>query len=146
MIMPFVKSDILIKGDKNAIYQVIQNMEDYPRFMESLVSVTVLERGKNYDISHWVSNVDGRKIVWTERDDFYPEDFKITYQQTDGDLKKMEGVWELNDEAEGVRVSLTVDFEFGIPMIAGLLNPLLVRKVRENSEAMLAAVKGQIEK
>lgn len=121
-------------------------MEDYPRFMESLVSVTVLERGKNYDISHWVSNVDGRKIVWTERDDFYPEDFKITYQQTDGDLKKMEGVWELNDEAEGVRVSLTVDFEFGIPMIAGLLNPLLVRKVRENSEAMLAAVKGQIEK
>ena len=141
--MPFVKSDILIKGDKNAIYQVIQNMEDYPRFMESLVSVTVLERGKNYDISHWVSNVDGRKIVWTERDDFYPEDFKITYQQTDGDLKKMEGVWELNDEAEGVRVSLTVDFEFGIPMIAGLLNPLLVRKVRENSEAMLAAVKGQ---
>ena len=43
--MPFVKSDILIKGDKNAIYQVIQNMEDYPRFMESLVSVTVLERG-----------------------------------------------------------------------------------------------------
>lgn len=144
--MPFVKSDILIKGDKNAIYQVIQNMEDYPRFMESLVSVTVLERGKNYDISHWVSNVDGRKIVWTERDDFYPEDFKITYQQTDGDLKKIEGVWELNDEAEGVRVSLTVDFEFGIPMIAGLLNPLLVRKVRENSEAMLAAVKGQIEK
>lgn len=144
--MPFVKSDILIKGDKNAIYQVIQNMEDYPRFMESLVSVTVLERGKNYDISHWVSNVDGRKIVWTERDDFYPEDFKITYQQTDGDLKKMEGVWELNDEAEGVRVSLTVNFEFGIPMIAGLLNPLLVRKVRENSEAMLAAVKGQIEK
>ncbi len=144
--MPFVKSDILIKGDKNAIYQVIQNMEDYPRFMESLVSVTVLERGKNYDISHWVSNVDGRKIVWTERDDFYPEDFKITYQQTDGDLKKMEGVWELNDEAEGVRVSLTVDFEFGIPMIAGLLNPLLVRKVRENSETMLAAVKGQIEK
>ena len=142
MIMPFVKSDILIKGGKNAIYQVIQNMEDYPRFMESLVSVTVLERGKNYDISHWVSNVDGRKIVWTERDDFYPEDFKITYQQTDGDLKKMEGVWELND----VRVSLTVDFEFGIPMIAGLLNPLLVRKVRENSEAMLAAVKGQIEK
>ena len=144
--MPFVKSDILIKGEKNAIYQVLQNMEDYPRFMPSLVSVTVLERGENYDISHWVSNVDGRKISWTERDDFDPERFSISYQQTEGDLKKMEGLWELTDEPEGVRVSLTVDFEFGIPMIAGLLNPLLIRKVRENSEAMLAAVKGQIEK
>ena len=37
-------------------------------------------------------------------------------------------------------------FEFGIPMIAGLLNPILKKKVRENSENMLTAVKAQIEK
>ena len=106
----------------------------------------MLEKGENYDISHWVSNVDGRKIVWTERDDFYPETFRITYKQTAGDLKKMEGAWELVDTEEGVNVSLAVDFEFGIPMIAGLLNPILIRKVRENSEDMLQAIKGEIEK
>lgn len=58
----------------------------------------------------------------------------------------MEGAWEMEDVPEGVRVSLSVDFEFGIPMIAGLLNPILVRKVKENSNAMLEAVKSQIEK
>ena len=31
-------------------------------------------------------------------------------------------------------------------MIAGLLNPILKKKVRENSENMLTAVKAQIEK
>lgn len=47
--------------------------------------------------------------------------------------------------SEGTEVSLLVDFEFGIPMIAGLLN-LFKEKVRENSENMLTAVKAQIEK
>ena len=42
-------------------------------------------------------------------------------------------------------MTLSVDFEFGIPMIAGMLNPLLKKKVRENSENMLAAIKAQIE-
>ena len=134
--MPFVKSEIVIKGEKQKIYDVIKDMASYPKFMKNLVSVEVLEEGENYDISHWVSNVDGRKIIWTERDDFDPEAYKITYKQTAGDLKKMEGAWEL----------LAVDFEFGIPMIAGLLNPILIRKVRENSEDMLRAIKGEIEK
>jgi hypothetical protein len=31
-------------------------------------------------------------------------------------------------------------------MIAGLLNPIMIRKVRENSEDMLQAIKGEIEK
>lgn len=144
--MPLVKSEIVIRGDKQKIYDVIKDMPSYPKFMKDLVSVEILEEGDNTDVSHWVSNVDGRKIVWTERDVFYPEEYRITYAQTEGDLKRMEGSWEMEDTEEGVKVSLTVDFEFGIPMIAGLLNPILKRKVRENSENMLRAVKGQIEK
>ena len=86
--MPYVESKITIKGDGNKIYEIIKDMASYPNFMKDLVSVEILERGEDYTVSHWVSNVDGRKIVWTERDTFYPEDLKITYAQTDGDLKK----------------------------------------------------------
>ena len=144
--MPFVKTDIVIRGDKQAIYDVIKDMVSYPKSMKNLVSVEVLEQHGDTDVTHWVSDVDGRKIVWTEKDFFYPAEHRITYSQTEGDLKKMEGAWEMEDVPEGVRVSLSVDFEFGIPMIAGLLNPILVRKVKENSNAMLEAVKSQIEK
>ena len=144
--MPFVKTDIVIRGDKQAIYDVIKDMVSYPKFMKNLVSVEVLEQHGDTDVTHWVSEVDGRKIVWTEKDVFYPAEHRITYSQTEGDLKKMEGAWEMDDVPGGVKVSLSVDFEFGIPMIAGLLNPILVRKVKENSSAMLEAVKSQIEK
>ena len=143
--MPQVVSKIVIQGSKQKIYDVIKDMTAYPRFMQNLLSVEILEQGENTDLTHWVSDVDGRRIVWTERDNFYPEEFKITYAQTEGDLKKMAGAWTLIDVPEGVSVTLTVDFEFGIPMIAGMLNPLLKRKVRENCVNMLQAVQKQIE-
>ena len=144
--MPCVETKIVINGDSKPIFEIIKNMEAYPSLMHVLVSVEILERGENTSVSHWVSNVDGRKIVWTERDTFYPEEMRFTFCQTEGDLKKMEGEWRLVPVSEGTEVSLLVDFEFGIPMIAGLLNPILKKKVRENSENMLTAVKAQIEK
>ena len=87
--MPCVETKIVINGDSKPIFEIIKNMEAYPSFMHDLVSVEILERGENTTVSHWVSNVDGRKIVWTERDTFYPEEMRITYCQTEGDLKKM---------------------------------------------------------
>ncbi|MBR6678809.1 MAG: aromatase/cyclase [Phascolarctobacterium sp.] len=144
--MPYVESKITINGDGNKIYEIIKDMASYPNFMKDLVSVEILERGEDYTISHWVTIADGRSIVWTERDTFYPEDLKITYAQTEGDLKKMEGAWTIVEQADGCEVTLAVDFEFGIPMIAGLLNPILKKKVRENSENMLNSIKEQIEK
>lgn len=143
--MPYVEAKTVIEGDIDEIYEIIKDMQSYPKFMHDLVSVEIMERGEDYTVSHWVSNVDGRRIVWTERDTFYEGDKRIAYQQIKGDLKKMEGQWSLKQMEDGVEVLLTVDFEFGIPMIAGLLNPLLKKKVRENSENMLSAVKSQIE-
>lgn len=144
--MPYVETKTLIKGQIDDIYKIVKNMEAYPGFMHDLESVEIIERGSDYTISHWVSNVDGRRIVWTERDTFFDDENRIVYKQTEGDLKKMEGEWRLQNSDDGVEVVLAVDFEFGIPMIAGLLNPILKKKVRDNSENMLAAVKAQIEK
>ena len=44
--MPFVKSEIVIKGEKQKIFDVIQDMASYPKFMKNLVSVEVLEKGE----------------------------------------------------------------------------------------------------
>lgn len=144
--MPYVEAKTTIRGNGREIFDIVKNMAAYPSFMKDVVSVDILEQGEAYDISHWVTNADGRRIVWTERDDFYPEQLQILYKQTEGDLKKMEGAWHIVPQGELCEVTLAVDFEFGIPMIAGMLNPLLKRKVRENSEHMLQAIKEQVEK
>lgn len=144
--MPSVLVSKKVSGNIDTIYQLISDMPSYPRFMPDLVSVDLLERTADKTITHWISNVDGRKIEWTEEDRFYPELYKIEYQQIKGDLKKFSGYWQLKQEVDSVEISLFVDFEFGIPMIAGLLNPLLKKKVRENSENMLKSIEQELSK
>jgi len=143
--MPFVEVMISVSCDRDKIYPILKDMEKYPEFMKDLVSVEVLERTGNTTVSKWVSNVDGRVIKWTELDTFDDENMHIAYKQIEGDLKKFEGEWILTPLIEGTEVKLTVDFEFGIPMIAGLLNPILKKKVRDNSLNMLKAIKEKME-
>ena len=95
--MPFVETKTVINVNIDDIYNIVKNMEAYPSFMNDLESVKILEKGADYTLSHWVSNVDGRRIVWTEKDNFFDAEKRITYKQTEGDLKKMEGEWRLTD-------------------------------------------------
>ncbi|MDF2930276.1 MAG: cyclase/dehydrase [Anaerospora sp.] len=144
--MPYVEVTLPVQCPREEIYPILKKMDQYPDFMEDLVSVTVIERNGNTTVTKWVSNVDGRIIKWTELDTFDDENLHIAYSQIEGDLKKMQGEWILTPIPEGTEIKLTVDFEFGIPMIAGLLNPILKKKVRLNSENMLKAIKERVEK
>ncbi|MBU2701080.1 ribosome-associated toxin RatA of RatAB toxin-antitoxin module [Sporomusaceae bacterium BoRhaA] len=142
--MPYVEVSTQVAGSCAEVYPILKAMEKYPDFMQDLVSVTVLERQGQTTITHWISKVDGRMIKWTERDVFDDERYHISYSQIDGDLKKFEGEWILTPAEQGTEIKLTVDFEFGIPMIAGLLHPLLKRKVKENSMHMLEAIQERL--
>jgi len=143
--MPYVEVTISVGCQRDKIYPLLKDMEKYPAFMTDLVSVEVVERTGNTTVSKWVSNVDGRIIKWTELDTFDDENMHISYNQIDGDLKKFAGEWILTTTDEGTEIKLTVDFEFGIPMISALLNPILKKKVRDNSMNMLKAVKEKLE-
>lgn len=146
--MPYVESSIHIQGSRDIAYSMAKAMENYPLYMESVQEVRVLTRDpeENSTITQWVTNVDGRVIRWTEKDIFDDEAKTISYRQISGDLKKFEGEWRFQTEGDGTLVTLTVDFEFGIPMLAGLLNPILKKKTQANCEAMLRAIKDHVEK
>jgi ribosome-associated toxin RatA of RatAB toxin-antitoxin module len=144
--MPYVEVALTVMAAAEDIYPILKEMDKYPEFMPDLVSVEVLERKDNTTVTKWVSNVDGRIIKWTELDVFDDAQKHIAYRQIEGDLKKFEGEWVLTPVDGGTEIKLTVDFEFGIPMISGLLNPILKKKVRANSENMLKAIKERLER
>jgi ribosome-associated toxin RatA of RatAB toxin-antitoxin module len=144
-VLPYVEVSTIVAGVATDIYPILKDMEKYPEFMSDLVSVTVLERQEQSTVTSWVSKVDGRIIKWTERDVFDDENCHIFYSQIDGDMKRFAGEWILTPVELGTEIKLTVDFEFGVPMIAGLLHPLLKRKVKENSMNMLEAIKAHVE-
>ena len=96
-------------------------------------------------ISRWKTLVEEAPIEWTEDDRFDDAALRIDYQLIEGDLDKFEGAWTFENRDGRTHVVLGVDFDFGVPTLAELIGPTLERKVRENSEMMLAALKRQAE-
>lgn len=139
--MPYVEVKTVIPAAREKVWRYVADMESYPRFMPSLKALRVEERDGNRTVTYWEAVVKGATLKWREEDFLDEENFRIRYRQLSGDLKKFEGEWILEEVPEGTQVTLTVDFEIGIPMFAAMLNPVAKILVKENSEGMLEAVK-----
>ena len=144
--MPYIECTIDVHGDPAEAYEIAKRMEEYPKFMENLDYVLVVERGDGYTITDWQAKLEGRKFRWQEKDVFDDDNHTITYKQTVGDMKKFEGQWSFVPEGDITSITLTVDFEMGIPVLAALLNPIAKKAIKSNSDAMLEAIKKKIEK
>lgn len=143
--MPYVERSILIDGPIEAVYSLAKDMERYPEFMPDVESVKVVSREGNVTITEWVTSVEGTPILWTEKDVFDDEKFRIDYQLVEGDLDKFEGAWQFRVVEGATEVVLGVDYDFGIPELTNLIGPTLHEKVGENSQMMLQGMKRRIE-
>lgn len=139
--MPYVETAIAIAAPARVVYELAKDQERFPEFMPDVETVTVVERRPGGAISRWKTLVEEAPIEWTEEDVFDDAALRIDYKLLEGDLDKFEGSWTF-DERDGVtHVLLGVDYDFGVPTLAELIGPTLQKKVRENSEMMLAALK-----
>lgn len=138
--MPTVIETQTVSAPYAAVFGILSDMEAFPRFMKSVESVIVLERGEGYTVSQWKAHIRGGTFQWVERDEFYPQSGKIAYRQISGDLKTFQGCWRMVDRGTRTDVTLETEFEFGVPMLAALLNPVGKLALRENARAMLTAI------
>lgn len=143
--MTYVVRSIEAKGDPRQAYELAKDMESFPKFMPDVQSVTVIDRGENSTVTDWVTEIDGTEIIWTEQDKFDDEHMIVSYKLIDGDLDKFEGEWIFEPTEEGCKITLTVDYDFGIPELIHLIGGVLEIKVTENSDMMLKSMKNRVE-
>jgi ribosome-associated toxin RatA of RatAB toxin-antitoxin module len=127
------------------VYELAKDQERFPEFMPDVESVAVIERHPDRVIARWKTLVEEAPIEWTEEDRFDDAGLRIDYKLLEGDLEKFEGCWTFAERDGVTQVQLGVDFDFGVPTLAELIGPTLQKKVLENSEMMLAALKKQAE-
>jgi ribosome-associated toxin RatA of RatAB toxin-antitoxin module len=143
--MPYVETGIAIAAPARVVYELAKDQERFPQFMPDVETVTVLERHPEYILTRWKTLVEEAPIEWTEEDRFDDERLRIDYKLIEGDLDKFEGAWTFEERDGMTHVLLGVDYDFGVPTLAELIGPTLQKKVVENSEMMLAAIKRQAE-
>ena len=143
--MPYVESTIVVDAPARAVYELAKEQERFPQFMPDVETVTVLERHADYIVTRWKTLVEDAPIEWTEEDRFDDAGIRIDYKLIEGDLDTFEGAWTFVESDGQTLVTLGVEYDFGVPTLAELIGPTLAKKVKENSEMMLAALKSEVE-
>jgi ribosome-associated toxin RatA of RatAB toxin-antitoxin module len=113
--------------------------------MPDVETVRILETNGNQTVTRWKTLVEEAPIEWTEVDIFDDEKNRIDYRLIEGDLDKFEGAWTFEERNGVTKVVLGVDYDFGVPTLAELIGPILQKKVEENSQMMLRALKQKCE-
>ena len=143
--MPYVEITTTVAAPAAVVYELAKDQERFPEFMPDVEIVVVLERHPDRAISRWKTLVEEAPIEWIEEDRFDDERLRIDYRLLEGDLDTFEGAWTFVERDGATHVTLGVEYDFGVPTLAELIGPTLEKKVRENSEMMLAALKSQAE-
>ncbi|HEY9084911.1 MAG TPA: aromatase/cyclase [Candidatus Tyrphobacter sp.] len=144
--MPYVETRVTVAAPAKDVYELAKEQERFPQFMPDVESITILERRPEGAISRWKTLVEEAPIEWTEEDRFDDAALQIDYRLLEGDLDRFEGSWTFEERDGMTHVVLGVDYDFGVPTLAELIGPTLEKKVRENSEMMLAALKAECER
>jgi len=143
--LPFVEVKIVIEAPARSVYALAKDLERFPEYMPDVEAVTVLERNGDRMLTRWKTLVEEAPIEWTEVDIFDDAAVRIDYRLIEGDLDKFEGSWTFEERDGKTFVTLGVEYDFGVPTLAELIGPTLRKKVQENSEMMLAALKREAE-
>jgi coenzyme Q-binding protein COQ10 len=143
--LPFVESTIVVDAAARDVYELAKAQERFGEFMPDVESVTILERSPGRVVSRWKTLVEEAPIEWIEEDLFDDAALRVDYRLIEGDLDTFEGSWTFIERDGATHVTLGVEYDFGVPTLAELIGPTLHRKVRENSEMMLAALKREAE-
>ena len=143
--MPNVATSIVIDAPAQLIYELAKDQERFPQFMPDVESVTVVERHADRVLTRWKSLIEDAPIEWLEEDRFDDAALRIDYKLLEGDLDTFEGTWTFVSDTGGTLVALDVTYDFGVPTLAELIGPTLEKKVRENAEMMLSALKSEAE-
>ena len=93
--MPLVEVAEVIPAPVQRVWDVVNDVESYPRLMEHVQSLQVLERGPAYRLTEWVCDLKGCVMRWVEREEFDRDTYRVEYHQLEGDLAAFEGFWQL---------------------------------------------------
>ncbi|MFJ6623642.1 SRPBCC family protein [Kitasatospora sp. NPDC091335] len=123
---------VVLDESAETVFESIARFDRFPELAPHVSSTTV--HGTLPDpkgSSSWELHFRSGLLRWTEEDRFDREALEIRFEQEYGDFDTFEGQWALYEEDDGVVVHFEADFDFGIPSLEGILDPIAERVIKE---------------
>ncbi|MFB3882168.1 MAG: type II toxin-antitoxin system RatA family toxin [Armatimonadota bacterium] len=141
--MPEVQAELVIEAPVARVYELAKQVERLPEFLPSLERVTIQLREGNRTISEWVGLIPEfrRKIAWVEEDLWDDEARRCEFRSVSGDWDRYEGVWTFAERGDRTEVSLSISYQYDVPLIGALIRKLLHKLVERSARETLEGLR-----
>ncbi|UVF77093.1 type II toxin-antitoxin system RatA family toxin [Gordonia mangrovi] len=126
--------------DADAAFARLCDFETLAGLVDDVERIEITPVGPGEQISSWGVIFRRGVMQWRERDVIDHDARTISFSLIDGDLAYLEGHWSVEKHEAGCVITFRSEFDFGIPSMAAMLNPLAERELRRNNRAIIAAV------
>lgn len=130
--------------DARTAYGLVRDFGRYPELVGIVRKVEVHPADENGVVgSDWEVDFRDGVLSWSEDDVFDDASMTITFRQTSGDFESFDGQWTVltaGPYGAGCLVRFQAKFDFGLPSLAGLIDPVAERVLRETIATILATL------
>ncbi|MFC9425513.1 type II toxin-antitoxin system RatA family toxin [Streptomyces sp. NPDC056987] len=128
--------------DAAAAYERVGAFGRYPELSEVIRSVTSRRVSDREEVSDWEVHFRNGILSWSETDLFDRASLTIGFEQIDGDFAEFSGAWRLTQDGPDCLVAFDAEFDFGIPSLAGILDPVAERVLKETIARVVISLFG----
>lgn len=144
------QAQVLAEASADTAWAVLNDFESLPNFLPTVVSSRVVEDQGHEKI---VEQVDRRQVLMMQVDSTIrtqniakPEERRIDFHLIDGDLKKMNGYWQIDaittEAAEQALITQVVEADAEAGLFDGIFHKIFANSLQEN----MLAVKAEVER
>lgn len=128
--------------DPYNVYDQLADFGHYAKNVEDVLSVEVETDSDGVTISHWVVVFRNGLLRWTEEDWFDRANLRMGFLQRSGDFEYFSGCWTITPEGAKVNVRLEVEFDFGVPSLASIVDPVAERVLHDRTNHTIVELFG----
>ena len=119
------------------MFDLINDLEAYPRFIPNCKAMTVTENGDSV-LARMTIKFGPVTQAYTSRVEIDPKARTISAKAVDGPFTYLDSKWTFEPEGEGTRVRFDIDFKISNPLIAAVAEPAFAAKQEEIIDAFVA--------
>lgn len=122
--MHILKKSAIVPYTSRQMFELVNNVEDYPRFLPWCQSSQVISRNKKELVASLTVNWKGIHKSFTTRNQLFPYE-RMDINLVNGPLQHLEGIWTFQALGEkACKIMLDLEFEFTGNFIDKLFQPI----------------------
>lgn len=144
--MPFVSTSIIVSQSVDEVYNLLKDMERFSEFMRDIKKSKVVKREGDKMITEWEAEVDGAPLRWVEEDIIDEKEKRISFRMLESDYESCTGEWKVEATSGGTKITLSANFNWGIPNLERFVGHILKRKAYKGLHGMLRCIKKELKR